>query len=246
MKPLDMLLVIDVGNTRTKWAVFNKEGQIASKGVSPNADLLAAPAAWQGCQRAIVANVAGESMAQNLSTLLANLPVTWAKAGAQAGSLNNHYQAPEKLGIDRWAALVAAFDRYQNSPCLVVNAGTALTVDAIHQQAFIGGLIAPGLNMLMQGFNAQTASVNAAGGVYQAFPKNTADASYSGALNAMVGAVLLQFKQLQALSAELPALLLTGGDAALLQPVLNAQGLNPNLVEDLVLQGLYLIEGAKP
>ena len=140
------MLAIDSGNTRTKWAVFTDDGRIQDAGVCLNAELgeFLIPASWQPCKCAIVANVAGEGVAASITALLkkAEIAFVWAKAEAETLGLKNNYQAPETLGVDRWAAMVAAFKRYLNQPaCLVVNAGTALTIDAIYQNAFIGGLI---------------------------------------------------------------------------------------------------------
>lgn len=77
--------------------------------------------------------------------------------------------------------------------------------------------------------------------MYQDFPVNTADASYSGALNAMAGAVLIEFNQLEKLAKQKPILVLAGGDADLLAPVLQGLSFVPELVDGLVLEGLFLI-----
>jgi type III pantothenate kinase len=89
----------------------------------------------------------------------------------------------------------------------------------------------------------ETALVNSQNGVYQDFPVNTADASYSGALNAMAGAVLVQFNKLEKLAKQKPVLLLAGGDADGLVGVLQSLGLEPKVIEGLVLEGLFLMGG---
>jgi type III pantothenate kinase len=97
--------------------------------------------------------------------------------------------------------------------------------------------------MMRATFTDQTALVNSENGVYQAFPTNTADASYTGALNAMAGAVLLQFDRLEKLAKQKPVLVLAGGDAEALASVLQDLGLVPQVVDGLVLEGLFLIGG---
>lgn len=238
-------LTIDVGNTRTKWAVFNPTGKVLEQGFFVNAELsqAQAPKAWQDSQRAFVASVAHPQVEASVSDLLKTFAIRaqWLKSPAHSCGLKNGYQIPEKLGIDRWAAMVAGWKHHaQQNTCLVVNAGTALTIDAIHQNTFVGGNIAPGLAMMRAAF-AETALVSSQDGVYQDFPVNTADASYSGALNAMAGAVLIEFNQLEKLAKRKPVLVLAGGDADLLAPVLQGLGFVSELVDGLVLEGLFLI-----
>ena len=245
-----MILVVDAGNTRTKWAVFGSDGKVAEKGILMNAELAQAqtPEAWQSCERAVVASVAHPQVEASIADLLKTYAVAaeWLKSQSQFAGLKNAYQSPEKLGVDRWAAMIAAWKNYaQQSSCLVVNAGTALTIDAIHQNEFIGGLIAPGLAMLQQGFIHQTAQVNSEHGRYQDFPCNTSDASYSGALNAMAGAVLIELNKLAKKAQQAPKLVLSGGDADLLKPVLKSLNLAPVLARDLVLEGLFLLTETK-
>ena len=246
-----MILAIDSGNTRTKWAVFADDGRIQDVGVCLNAELaeFTVPESWQSCKRAIVANVAGESVAASITALLkkAEIAFVWAKAEAETLGLKNKYDAQETLGVDRWAALVAAFKRYLNQPaCLVVNAGTALTIDAIYQNAFIGGLIVPGFSMMQNALLQNTAAVNPQNGQSKIFPLSTADASYSGVLTAIVGAIVMQADKLESHCQDVPTVVMTGGDAALLLPILTQVfGAKPLLAEHLVLEGLCLMESAR-
>jgi type III pantothenate kinase len=242
------VLTIDVGNTRTKWAIFDQAGKALEQGFFVNAELsqAQAPKAWQSCDRAVLASVAHPQVEASVADLLKTFAISakWLKSPAHSCGLKNGYQTPEKLGIDRWAAMLAGWKNHaQQNICLIVNAGTALTIDAIHQDTFVGGNIAPGLAMMRATFTDQTALVNSENGVYQAFPTNTADASYTGALNAMAGAVLLQFDRLEKLAKQKPVLVLAGGDAEALASVLQDLGLVPQVVDGLVLEGLFLIGG---
>lgn len=244
------MLAIDSGNTRTKWAVFADDGRIQDAGICLNAELaqLVIPASWQSCKRAVVANVAGEGVAASITALLkkAEIDVVWAKAEVETLGLKNNYEAPESLGIDRWAAMVAAFKRYLNQPaCLVVNAGTALTIDAIYQNAFIGGLIVPGFSMMQNALLQNIAAVNSQYGQIKTFPLSTADASASGVLSAIVGAIVMQADKLESYCQDVPTVVMTGGDAPMLMPILTQVfGVKPVLAENLVLEGLYLMESA--
>ncbi len=242
-----MILTIDTGNTRTKWAIFAAEGTIQTTGFCLNADLdgFEIPRDWQACKQAIVANVAGQLIAQKLEALLlkANIPFSFAYAQALSCGLKNQYETPSQLGVDRWAAMVAAYKRYANQPaCLVVNVGTALTIDSLFQDTFLGGLIVPGLHMMQSALVQKTDAVNPTHGQRQILPRNTADASYSGIIMAMVGAIVMQADQLESRCQDVPSIVMTGGDAPLLLPILTPIfGVKPVFVEGLVLEGLYLM-----
>lgn len=243
-----MILAIDIGNTRSKWAIFGVDGVMQDFGVAFNEKLAetALPEVWRACSKVLVANVAGEQAVEKLKAYLAPLALTihWVKSTAQFGVLKNSYDDPVKLGVDRWAALIGAHDS-TNAPCLVVNAGTALTVDAIDQNIFIGGVIAPGLHMLHSAFIKNTAAVDAAGGGYQAFPKNTQNAAYTGALLAMAGAAAAMYAELEKTAHQAPVCIVTGGDGKLLIPTLK-QSFQIDAIDDesLVLRGLFLMSKA--
>ena len=243
-----MILAIDIGNTRSKWAVFGANGLIQDSGVAFNEKLaeMALPEVWRACSKVLVANVAGDQAAEKLKAYLAPLALTihWVKSTAQFGVLKNTYDDPVKLGVDRWTALIAAHDS-TDAPCLVVNAGTALTVDAIDQNIFIGGVIAPGLHMLHSAFIKNTAAVDAAGGGYQVFPKNTQNAAYTGALLAMAGAVAAMYAELEKTAHQSPVCIVTGGDEKLLIKTLK-QSFQIDAIDDesLVLRGLFLMSKA--
>jgi acetyl-CoA C-acetyltransferase len=101
-------------------------------------------------------------------------------ASAERAGVINRYQQPERLGADRWAALIAARHR-QAGPQLVVSAGTALTADMLDAQGvFLGGIIAPGLRLMQQSLAAGTAGLPLSPGQYAEWPRDTAEAIATG------------------------------------------------------------------
>jgi len=149
--------------------------------------------------------------------------------------VRNGYSNPSQLGSDRWAALIAAWHLVRGS-CLVVNCGTATTVDALSATGeFIGGLILPGVELMQRSLNDATARLKPGKGSYQAFPLNTADALSSGAIQASCGAIERQYALLN--DSAIPVVL-SGGAAAAQQDHLNVP---LRIVDNLVLQGLLLI-----
>lgn len=250
---MSRLLVIDAGNTRTKWAVMTLEdGVISTQGWLQQGEILSETvlSAWQECARIGIVNVAGPDSQAWLQACLAplKLPMRWHTSTAQACGLVNDYSAPAQLGVDRWAAMVAAWQYYQRS-CVVVNAGTALTVDLIEKTApgqgrFMGGIIAPGLRLMQNSIVAAAAGIAPGQGNWQDFPRNTADAVYSGSLQAMCGAVDNMVQKLSEYCGYVVPCMVSGGDASVLLPLLEKHALarEYHLEEQLVLQGLWYLE----
>lgn len=238
-----MLLVIDIGNTRTKWAMADVAGRLQESEVCLNTDLAQANFPIAQATKVLVSNVAGEAMAQQLSQLLSPLPVDFVTTKPQACGVKNAYAA--NLGVDRWAALVAAWHRTKHAT-VVVNAGTAITIDTLADGVFLGGTIMPGLHLLRASLSENTAQLNVGEGAYAEFPINTPDAIETGCLNAVVGAIHLMQKRLEKRSGWLPKLVMTGGDARHIARALNAQAANTGtkqviIIENLVLQGLVML-----
>ncbi len=257
-----MILAIDAGNSRTKWGVFDEAGELKAHGAFLNAELDKAdtPVAWRSCERVVVSNVAGDDAGNLLQHLLQPLaaPVRWASASVQACGVKNGYATPQHLGTDRWAALLAAWQHY-HAPCVVANAGTALTIDALGFDTwdldtessigiFLGGMILPGFSLMQHSLTHGTADISARSqhepqDSWQDFPTHTHAALYSGALSAMAGAVEAMYGRLQQHEGKPPYCVLTGGDAALLADMLQGDIAKHLVIADnLVLQGLLLIE----
>lgn len=257
-----MRLLIDAGNTRTKWAWAMGSGGGDFAGVfsfnnttwlnHAQADEHAAFAvALAKATEIWISNVAGELWAQAFESLASAATIHWVSASAEALGLHNGYHIPSQLGCDRWCSLLAAWAHYQQS-ALVVNAGTAVTIDALKvvetptqdkHAVFDGGSIQPGLQLMWQSLQQRTAQLNAAFpddfSALDARPRNTQQAMLQGCLHAIAGAVLLQYQALSSTCATPPLLLLSGGDAQRLQSYLSQiLSVEAIIVDNLVLRGL--------
>jgi type III pantothenate kinase len=247
-----MKLLIDAGNTRIKWAVVKQEEWLRS-GVLPaeQANRLTqhivhhldkSGVGLHEIQQIWVSNVAGEEIAQhirNIGTDEAGEVHFIAAKEVQCG-VGNGYSNAAQLGSDRWAALIAAWHLVRGK-CLVVNSGTATTIDALSGQGeFLGGLILPGVELMQRSMVAAAVQLKPAQGEYVPFPLNSADALYSGAIQANCGAIERQYTLLDDNSAPL---ILSGGAAGLLQRCLDQKRFSvpPRVVDNMVLQGLLLI-----
>ncbi len=256
-----MLIVIDAGNTRTKWAVLTSDGHLGEMQITPNKTLAQSILKDNlvGAEKVVIANVAGDVMAQQLLNIMpAHVAVTFLEASNEACNIVNRYQDIAALGVDRWAAAIAVWNQLQQ-PAIVVNAGTAITIDSLtvdspfeltvlertisKKGVYLGGTIMPGLYAMHHGLDSHTANLPPVSmGEVVEFPVNTYDAMKTGCMNAVVGSILLQMEQLEKQCAFLPKIVITGGDAVKVAHALKIHVKHVVVAEDLVLQGLALLE----
>jgi type III pantothenate kinase len=193
-----MILVLDCGHSRLAWGLAGPYGWSA-QGTVANQDIgTLALRNWQNLQRpmrVVGVNVAGEATRVRVEAQLTRwrMMPQWLIATEAACGVSNRYALPSQLGADRWAALVAARARALQelfpSPCVVVNARTAISVDALDAEGvFRGGVVLPGLNLMLQALAANT-SLRIPPGRYEDFPVNNADAMMSGTVQAVCGAI---------------------------------------------------------
>ena len=238
---MTQLLAIDAGNTRIKWGVHDGARWSATGSVA-TAEAARLSSAWAEVRaaKAIASNVAGPEVAERLKAACAGrgiaLQVIRSQA-AQLGVTNGYREAPQ-LGSDRWASLIAAH-ALGGGHKLVVNAGTALTIDALTADGrFAGGLIVPGPALMRRSLDRGTAGLRLTQGEFAEFPSATPDAITSGAIQACAGAVA-RLREAMARAGTAPeVIVLSGGAAAELAPHLP---IAVELRENLVLDGLVLI-----
>jgi len=233
------MLLLDIGNSRIKWALV-QEGRQVNVGVFENSASVSLQhefAALTMPSRVLVSNVAGEDVARRVHELCTawDRPLDFVSAKAEQCGVRNGYAQPQRLGSDRWAALIAAWHEVRGA-CLVVTCGTATTVDALSAQGeFLGGLILPGVDMMQRCLATGTAQLTATEGSLRDFPLDTADAIYSGAIRATLGAIESQYVLLKNAEARV---LLSGGAAVKVSPYLSIPF---DHVDNLVLRGLQII-----
>jgi type III pantothenate kinase len=246
-------LAIDIGNTRLKWAQYSSpqpgaallaHGAVFLETIDTLADnewrTLHAPASMLGCV------VAGEGVKRRVEEQLElwDLEPRWVVSTQQACGVVNGYDHPNRLGVDRWVALIAARHRVLAQgparPALVVMVGTAVTVDALDTSGrFLGGLILPGFGLMLRALEMGTAGLKAPTGESVAFPTNTSDALMSGGADAIAGAVERMHRKLLARTGQEPALIMTGGAAVKLAPITD---LRFETVDTLIFEGLLNLQ----
>lgn len=239
------VLAIDAGNTRIKWGLRVGDAW-AARGATATAEAAKLGRDWPALPpgtRALGSNVGGLAVQQRIYAACARHDLVLALIAARGEQLGvrSAYRDPGQLGSDRWAALVAARHAAAVSQ-LVVNAGTALTVDALTADGlFAGGLIVPGTALMRRALGGGTAQLRQTEGAFDPLPRSTPDAITTGAVQAAVGAVLRMREAMAQAGFAPERIVLSGGGAAELAPHLPM----PVTIDDnLVLDGLVLIARA--
>ena len=246
-------LAIDIGNTRLKWAQYSaprpgaalmRHGAVFLETIDSLADTdwksLAAPSSVLGCV------VAGDGVKRRVEEQLElwDVEPRWVVPTAAACGVINGYEHPNRLGVDRWVALIGARHRVLGPgaarPALVVMVGTAVTVDALDASGrFLGGLILPGFGLMLRALEMGTAGLKAPTGEAVDFPTNTSDALMSGGADAIAGAVERMHRKLRMRTGVAPALIMTGGAAVKLAPITE---LKFETVDTLIFEGLLQLQ----
>jgi type III pantothenate kinase len=247
------VLLIDIGNTRLKWALH--------AGAHPGAPVLAhgaeflehierlAEGPWAGLatpQRMLGCAVAGDAVRRRAEEQIEeawDLSPQWVHASAGEAGLTNGYDHPARLGADRWVAMIGARHRLlaagPQRPMVVVMVGTAVTVEAVDAQGrFLGGFILPGHGIMLRALESGTAGLHVPTGDVREFPTNTSDALTSGGTYAIAGAIERMVQHVRRHCGEEPACFMTGGAGWKMAPHMSVPF---ELVDSLIFDGLLEI-----
>jgi type III pantothenate kinase len=245
-----MKLLVDLGNTRLKWALWDgtalRAGGAVAHTVGVTVDFAALWKDINAIDAVLVASVAGAAIEQALAGYVRErfgAEAAFLVSRACACGVRNAYPEPERLGIDRFLTLIAVhLDAHEAT--VIASCGTALTLDAVGAGGVhLGGLIAASPELALAALRGGTAQLGtAAAGRTVEIADNTADAMASGTW--LAAAALLERFVAQAAQqfGAAPALVLTGGGAARLAALLTL----PHRIDaELVLRGLACVAEAK-
>ncbi len=240
-----MRLLLDLGNSRLKWAcatdadaAWDASGSVDWAGDVPG-QLRDAWAVLPVPQAIVGASVVdGTREAQLAAACMARFGSTpqWLRTPAVACGVRNGYAQPQRLGVDRFLAMVAA-RAAGHAPCVVATAGTALTLDALAADGqHLGGWIVPGARAMRHALAGSTARVAPEhAGTVTDLATNTEDAVASGCWHALAAVVGRFVARAQSRLGTAPTVLLGGGDAQALLPWLDVP---VQTLADGVLRGL--------
>ncbi|CAG1020554.1 type III pantothenate kinase [Patescibacteria group bacterium] len=238
-----MCLLVDMGNTRLKWAVLDDSNVLNMSALlneSLNESVLFKH--WQTLKpprqlfiSCVSANRYLDCVKKVALSLWLNIDIVCVHSQTKGFGVKNAYEKPESLGVDRWLALIAARNLYDGAVC-VVDCGTAITIDLLTAEGLhLGGFISAGIGLMKQSLAHGTNGlplVDSSHGLNAAC--STKAAIHSGTVLAAVGLI----EKVLARQSETFMLVLTGGDAELIAPLLNVKS---HINKELVLHGLAMM-----
>jgi len=245
-----MRLLLDLGNSRLKWAAVTEDcrlesGAIDYRQLDPLAALEQALSSLDQVPEAVACSSVGQATLENKLAQWAQrhfgLPMVLATSQAHFGSLRNGYCEAQQMGVDRWLAMIGAWQHVRQAAC-VIDAGTACTVDLIDGTGqHLGGWIAPSERLMVGALHQNTERIAATNHAAVGWGRTTSEAVSAGVAACWRG--LLQGVQ-QAIRSTLPSakLLITGGNVDSLREVLPGALHRPHLV----LEGLDLWLAEQP
>lgn len=245
-------LLVDIGNTRIKWALLRgaAPSRVSAQAHEGDVNIIAAVMrrAPRGIDRILAVNVAGVRFERALSQAARarfGVAPEFIRSGRAACGVVNGYREVWRLGADRWMGVIGAHrlvgGKARGADALVVNVGTALTVDLVTAAGrHRGGAIVPGPATMVASLLAGTNGIRRrARGVRPSarrlFAADTASALAGGARFAAAAFIDRAVAEATRVVGSQPVLILSGGGAPELKPLLAHRA---RLVPDLVLRGL--------
>ena len=236
-------LVVDIGNTNSKVAVFNDKVLVFFQSLDHTdhtalTDLIKE----YNIANSTVSSVkpADEAVKAILEANTNYIPFS---TKVNTG-VNNYYKTPSTLGQDRWAKIIAVHHAYPHQNCLIIDAGTCITYDLLDDvSAYYGGSISLGINMRFKALNHYTGKLplvkwdKETASIPLGTDTDTAitNGVLQGVINEVEGFIALQDKSNKGLK-----VVITGGDATFLLEQLKNSIFAPQIIHDpyLVLKGL--------
>ena len=254
------ILLIDVGNTRLKWAVAPNHEDASSdfitQGFSVHDSLNQLTqlnvfdqlSKNQVIEKIICSSVISEdktlALKKHCQTIMPKAAWFQINGASAIKYLGSQYEQPQQLGSDRRAMALGAHHMFPNKNILVISAGTATTIDLITPTHHMGGWIIPGMALMTNALNLNTAQLpnvltNKEGSALK-IGTNTHDGIYQGILASHIGAITMAQEYAKNQKMTLDLMMITGGHAKNLIDHLKDSG-SPSMVhheEQLVLKGL--------
>jgi len=236
-----MILELDVGNSRIKWRLLVADDlAVASAGHVPGfEELQRVPELESAITMARMCSVRGGDVNKKLEAWVRGkhgVDLVQAKVSQSCGGVSNQYTDVRRLGIDRWLAMLAAYRR-AGGACMIIDSGTAFTIDVIDGQGLhLGGYIIPGLRLMRSSLESNTAirlSDN-----YSVYSQSLGHSTDEAVFNGTVTALLATIKQQSELLAREGSveIYFAGGDAELLHGLVGLD--RSEIVTSLVFDGL--------
>lgn len=230
-----MNLIIDVGNTRVKMAVYNNSELIHYEIFTHENVLRSALGIVNkfDCKAAIISFV-GVVKKSEIIELKSKIPLVILNSETKI-PFKNAYETPKTLGVDRIALVSSAVKHFPGENVLVIDAGTCITYDYVNSNTeYFGGSISPGLKMRYKALHVFTEKLPLLEPEYpnSLIGKSTVNSIHSGVINGVINEIDGTIKQYKEKNQDL-TVVLTGGDVKFLANRLkNSIFANPNFLLD--------------
>lgn len=247
-----MILFIDAGNSMLKWKAYKNRDLYECDQLSINDEfsLQQLDQVWhkfEAVERVILANVRGDKFAgeiQDYARTRWQLDIEVLVVEQETAGLHNGYDKISQLGIDRWLAVVAAWNRYR-SPLSVVDCGTAITVDLVDASGvYEGGYICPGLALMRNALTDGTRQIELEPQqkVSLRVGKNTAECVENGSHLAIIGMIEQVLKFRSKIFGDSHRVIVTGGNGKRIHELLSTE---TEYDAELVFYGMELMSGIR-
>jgi type III pantothenate kinase len=251
-----VILLVDVGNTRIKWARFDggRLGRChAFVHRGRRAPDFARRLLGSGSRprRLLISSVAAARVNRTLAAAARRTGVRaeFVTVPRRAGGVTVGYAEPWRLGVDRFVALVGAHQLFRGVAACVVGVGTAMTIDLLSARGrHLGGVIIPAPELMVATLLDHTHGIRrrargGGSGGAGLFGRSTRAGVVAGARFAAAALIDRAVGEAQTLIGRAPLVVLTGGEAAAVQPLLRSRWVG---VPDLVLRGLAALAQTHP
>ncbi len=240
-----MKLLIDIGNSRIKWTTldsgrFTESHSFDRKKTGIKTSFTNEWKELADIDAIFVSNVGGDKVAEHLtdwSEKKWQLTPKFITSEQKRFGVTNAYQQADKLGVDRWLALIAARQHARQATC-IIDCGTAITIDVVTKYgAHQGGMILPGITLMREALTSNTSNITDVleESEFKTLAVNTQSAILSGTLYMVTASLERIVDDLNEQFNNRIRFIITGGDAVLVMPLL------PSFIAhypDIVLKGL--------
>jgi len=251
------ILLIDIGNTRLKWAIASSNSDLHSDFIDQGASMNDSPnqlaqfdqiSKNQTIEKIICSSVISEdktlALKRHCQTIMPQASWFQINGASAIEHLGSQYDQAQQLGSDRRAMALGAHQMFPGKHILVIGAGTATTIDFITSTHHMGGWIIPGMTLMTNALNLNTAQLPNVStddqGSSLKIGTNTNDGIYQGVLASHIGAVMMAQEYVKNQKMTLDLMIVTGGNAKNLIGYLKGSfsPLTIHHEEQLVLKGL--------
>ncbi len=243
------MLCIDVGNSRIKWCVWQGENILCNAVAEYELQHLNNLLEQWFCnidqQDVFISSVASSQVNEAIALWFSSVwhrQVSFVESKRRQLGVTSGYKDVQQMGVDRWVAMLAAYQRFQSAVC-VIDCGTAVTLDVVDNEGkHLGGLIMPGLNMMRQSLYWGANGIQFHHGKESLFADNTADAVSGGSFHLLVSGLNGLYQQYKKQIETSIACVVTGGDG---EKVAKYMECDCQYEAYLILYGLRLIAESK-